>query len=371
MVTFLRRRDYKIVKELGQGACGKTVLLHDQQIDEHFVCKKYVPYSEDHRQDLFAGFVREIKLLHKVFHPNVVRMFNYYLYPEQLNGYILMEYVDGLDVDDYLAGNPDHTNDMFIQAVAGFAYLERAGILHRDIRPGNLMVGGDGVLKIIDLGFGKKIERSADFDKSITLNWWCEPPIDFQATRYDFRTEVYFVGKLFQRIIQDNQITYFKYLDTLSAMCQRDPESRIGGFNAIEQTISTELFSELDYFSEHDLIAYRMFSNALCKHITKIEKHAKYVTDIEKLRAQLTDVYQKTMLEDTIPDAGMVLNCFVKGMYYYRKEGFDVDTVRHFLNLLRATHDERARVILANLHTKLDARPRYLPDVLTEDDIPF
>ena len=47
---------------------------------------------------------------------------------------------------------------MFIQAVAGFAYLERAGILHRDIRSGNLMVGGDGVLKIIDLGFGKKIE---------------------------------------------------------------------------------------------------------------------------------------------------------------------------------------------------------------------
>ena len=197
MVTFLRRRDYTIVKELGQGACGKTVLLHDQQIDEHFVCKKYVPYSEDHRQNLFAAFVREIKLLHKVFHPNVVRMFNYYLYPEQFNGYILMEYINGLDVDDYLAENPDHTNDMFIQTVAGFAYLERAGILHRDIRPGNLMVAGDGVLKIIDLGFGKKIERSADFDKSITLNWGCEPPIDFQAARYDFRTEVYFVGKLF------------------------------------------------------------------------------------------------------------------------------------------------------------------------------
>ena len=219
VVAFLRRRDYKIVRELGQGACGKMVLLYDDQIDEHFVCKKHIPYSEGHRQELFAGFTREVKLLHRVLHQNVVRVFNYYLYPEQLTGYILMEHVNGLEIDDHLAQNPEQTNDLFLQAVAGFGYLERAGILHRDIRPGNLMVREDGVLKIIDLGFGKKIEHTADFDKSISLNWWCEPPLEFQTARYDFTTEVYFVGKLFQRIIQDNQLARFKYLDVLAAMC--------------------------------------------------------------------------------------------------------------------------------------------------------
>ena len=58
-------------------------------------------------------------------------------------------------------------------------------------------------------------------------------------------------------------------------------------------------------------------------------------------------------------------------MYYYRKDGLDVAIVRDFLNLLRGTRDERAKVILANLHTRLDALPRYSPDVLTDDDIPF
>lgn len=370
VVVFLRRRDFRMVRELGQGACGKTVLLYDQQIDEHFVCKKYVPYSEGHRQELFAGFVREVKLLHKVFHPNVVRVFNYYLYPEQFSGYILMEYVDGLDIDDHLARNPEHTNDMFLQAVAGFAYLERTGILHRDIRPGNLMVRDDGVLKIIDLGFGKKIEHSVDFDKSISLNWWCEPPLEFQTARYDFKTEVYFVGKLFQRIIQENQVAHFKYLDTLSAMCNRDPSARISGFTAVEQTIRSEQFFESD-FREQDLAAYRRFSDALCHHITKIESGAKYATDIPKLRTQLTDVYQRFMLEETVPDSAVVLRCFVNGMYYYRKQGLDVSTVRDFLRLLRATVDERAKIILANLHTKLDALPRYSESVLTDDDIPF
>lgn len=102
VVQFLRKRDYTLVKELGQGACGKTVLLYDDQIDENFVCKKYVPYSESHRQELFANFVREIKLLHKVHHQNVVRVFNYYLYPEQMTGFILMEFVDGTEVDEFL-----------------------------------------------------------------------------------------------------------------------------------------------------------------------------------------------------------------------------------------------------------------------------
>jgi len=153
IVHFLRKRDYTLIRKLGQGGCGQTVLLHDDEIDEHFVCKKYVPYSEAERQPLFRNFVREIKLLHKVHHQNVVRVFNHYLYSDQFTGYILMEFVDGAEVDDYLAKKPEQTNEVFLQAVTGFSYLERIGILHRDIRPGNLMVTEDGVLKIIDCGF--------------------------------------------------------------------------------------------------------------------------------------------------------------------------------------------------------------------------
>src|SRR4051794_873103 len=102
LIQFVRQRDYALVKELGEGACGKTVLLRDDILNEHFVCKKYSPFSEDHRQELFANFIREIKLLHQLHHQNVVRIFNYYLYPELLSGYIVMEYVKGSDLEEYL-----------------------------------------------------------------------------------------------------------------------------------------------------------------------------------------------------------------------------------------------------------------------------
>src|ERR1035437_10054785 len=184
IISFVRKRDYRLIRELGQGACGKTVLLYDDQIDEHFVCKKYVPYSESQRAVLFNNFVREIKLLHKLHHTNVVRVFNYYLYPEALAGYILMDFVDGPDIEDYIREHPEQVNEVFIQSITGFSYLERSGILHRDVRPGNLLVDKAGHLKIIDLGFGKQITDSVDFDKSVTLNWWCELPSEFQQGRY-------------------------------------------------------------------------------------------------------------------------------------------------------------------------------------------
>lgn len=304
IVTFLRKRDYRMVRELGCGACGRTVLLHDDQIDEHFVCKKYCPFSESLRTELFANFVREIKLLHQVHHPNVVRVFNYYLYPDQFMGFILMEFVDGYDVDEFITANPEKANDIFLQAVSGFAHLENSGILHRDIRPKNLMVTTDGVAKIIDLGFGKQVVDSKDFDKSISLNWWCEPPRDFDDSRYDFTTEVYFVGKLFEKIIRENSISHFHYTDVLRRMCDRDHESRIQAFSLVLQQVRNDQFSEIS-FSDSDRQAYRRFADELCEHITKIESGAKYFDDLERIERQLRNVFEKVMLEETVPDCAL------------------------------------------------------------------
>jgi serine/threonine protein kinase len=107
IVEFLRKRDYRLVKVLGQGACGRTVLLHDDVLNEYFVCKKYRPYSEAERQALYSNFVNEIRLLLKANHRNVVRVFHYYLYPDQFSGFIVMEYVEGVDIGEYLRSNPE------------------------------------------------------------------------------------------------------------------------------------------------------------------------------------------------------------------------------------------------------------------------
>jgi hypothetical protein len=368
LIQFVRTRDYKLVKELGAGACGRTVLLRDEQIEEYFVCKKYHPYSESQREALFEGFVREVKLLHRLHHRNVVRVFNHYLYPDKLAGYILMEYVDGSNIEEYCKSTPERVNELFLQAVDGFGYLELCGVLHRDIRPANLMVGSDGGLKIIDLGFGKRVKSSADFEKSITLNWWCDTPQEFNEKRYDFSTEVYFVGKLFERVIQESQVGKFKYATALRGMCEYDPSRRIKKFADIDKMIRSDQFSEME-FSEEDKSVYRRFSSAICEQITKIESGATYVSDPDQILAKLLEAYRGLMLEERVPDAGVILRCLIAGSYYYRKVGLRCEYVLDFIKLLKGASVEQKRVIIANLYTKLDAIDRYMD--ISDDDIPF
>jgi len=371
IVHFLRRRDYKFIKELGQGACGKTVLLEDQELGEFFVCKKYHPYSETRRTELFNNFIREIKLLHRVFHENVVRIFNYYLYSDICAGYILMEHIDGLDIDDYLISHPERINEVFLQTLNGFRHLESNNIMHRDIRTTNVLVRNDGVVKIIDFGFGKTVETPADFDKSITLNWWCELPEEFYNKIYDFRSEVYFVGKLFQKIIHDIGIDTFKHKDLLNGMCRIDPKARIQTFLAADTQIQSDKFYEID-FSAWELDAYRAFSQAIVEHISKIETGAKYRTDIDRFQRELTSAYSRFMLEVNIPDPVLVTSCLVDGPYYYRKAKFPVSAVTDFVRLFKSVGIEKRHIILANLYTKLDNIPRYSREEEVEpDDIPF
>lgn len=369
-ITFLRKRDYRFIRALGAGACGQTVLLYDDIIEKHFVCKKYQPYHESFRKELFDGFLREIKLLHQLHHKNVVRVFNYYVYPTDMIGYILMEHIDGVDIQTHISKKPEHLNDLFLQAVSGFQYMEENGILHRDIRPWNLLVTTSGDLKIIDLGFGKAVASSADFGKSISLNWWCDVPDEFTSGKYDFKTEVYFVGKLFEKLIGEASFESFNQKNLLRKMCMRNPDDRIASFAEVAKECRSEEVSDVE-FSKSQVEAYRRFATILSQVIERIEHGARYLDDIDRIKRQLADAYRSFMLETIVPDAVIVTQCLIEGGYFYQKNGFSVAVVKDFIDLLRGCSVEQSRIVLANLQTKMDAIPRYSKEKLAMDDIPF
>ena len=376
IVEFLRRKDYVLVKELGQGACGRTVLLRDEFLDQDFVCKKYSPLEGLDRQALFQNFVREIKLLHDLHHVNVLRVFNYYLYPDRFSGFILMEYVRGDDLPTYLKNNPEQTNEIFLQVIQGFKHLESKSVLHRDIRPENLMVTDDGIVKIIDLGFGKRVETDVDFDKSISLNLWCQPPREFHVGTYNFCTEVYFVGQLFQQILVAENIQHFKYAEILNRMSDGRPENRIESFSDVERAVQSDLFREIE-FSDSERAVYRNFADGITERITKLENSVRYTDDPDKIRVALQNVVRNVALEIHMPDVAPLLRCFLNGEYYYKKSGFPVTILKQFFQLVQSVSLEKQRVALANLHSRFDSIPRYTkPRAASgfddmDDDIPF
>ncbi|MBG0869197.1 protein kinase family protein [Burkholderia sp. 9777_1386] len=367
VIKFVRQKDFVLEKRLGQGATGNTVLLHDPVINERFACKKYAPANPKHATKFFESFVREIKLLHLINHPNIVRVFNYYLFPEQSTGYILMEYADGQSIDFWLFINPETISDIFAQTINGFAYLEENGILHRDIRDSNILVTENGTVKIIDFGFGKQATKPENYDKSISLNWWCDLPNEFKNSIYDFRTEVYFVGKLFEKLIADYEIEDFEHADLLDRMCKIEPENRIASFSEVRRTILTADFGASFTHSEKD--TYRTFADGLSSIVSSIEEDSKYHTMPSTILTSLETAYKKVMLEDTVPDPALISRCFVNGGYKYIKSyKFQVNNLKRFIDMFRKCSSEKQGIIIANLHARLDAKTRY-PS--SSDDIPF
>jgi len=372
IIKFLKSKDFRFVEELGRGACGKTVKLYDEIIDETFVCKKYEPFADALKDELFDNFIQEIKLLYLLNHKNIVRVFNYYIYPEYKTGYILMEYVEGRDIETFLIDNPQKINDIFSQCVSGFLHLERSRILHRDIRPMNILVSDDAELKIIDFGFGKRANKTKDYDKSITLNWWCEPPSDFNTKVYDFKTEVYFVGKLFEKTIRERGIETFKYSGILTKMCAQSPSDRIESFAEISRALSEDRFFEIE-FNEYELEIYRDFSRSIGNSVSRIESDCKYYTDSDSIQKKLEDCYRSVMLEEYVPSNNMVIRCFLNGTYYFNKSSyFSVSAIKVFIELLRSCSKDKKNIIIDNLFARLDSLERYSnqgPDF--DDEIPF
>lgn len=370
IIKFTRQKDLKFIRDLGQGACGRTVLLYDDVINETFVCKKYAPIYDELKEDLWSNFKQEIKLLHLLNHQNIVRFFNYYLYPTKLTGYILMEYVEGNDIEKYLRDYPEKINQIFLQAIEGFAHLEQNNILHRDIRPLNLLVSNDGILKIIDFGFGKHTNHDKGYTKSITLNWLYEKPKEFESGIYNYSTEIYFLGKLFEKIISDNQIESFSYRKILSRMCNYDIPERLNSFNLIRNEILSGEFSEIS-FDFHERAAYRAFSDAIIDSIATVDYKAKFIDNPDDIQRKIENHYKYTMLEEKVATNQLVSKCLISGEFsFYKNRYIKVQVIKNFLNLLKKSSKEKKNIIIGNLQTRLESIEKDYTDQ-EYDDIPF
>lgn len=377
VIEFNRPQKYELIARLGRGACGETVHLRDTDMDIELVAKKYKPIvSRADQPNVFSELLRrfrdEARILHRVNHPNVVRVFNFFDYHDADTAYITMEYVSGSSIIEYLKEQPSSADRVFEGVVDGFYHLQEKGILHRDIRPQNILVESGGTAKIIDFGFGKDLglEANEPEQKSISLNWWCEVPPEFSDEIYDFQTEVYFVGQLFQKAVHEAGLSEFKYRLLVGDMCSADRRDRPKDSSAVNQLINEGKFAELS-FSDLEVQRYRDFANAVSEVISSVDEGVQFESNAEKIRARLDEIYRSAMLEEYLADASSLVRVFVKGGFRYKpREWVSVSTVKAFIELLGGLSEEKRSIVVANLSTRLNASKRTVRDVFS-DEIPF
>jgi eukaryotic-like serine/threonine-protein kinase len=149
---------YRILSALGSGGFGSVYLAEDTWIDKKVAIK--VP----HKQNLdFSELVKEPRLLASMSHPNIVTVLTAEKQEDVF--FIVMEYVQGQTLEHLIMreGPLEITRalDFSCQMVNAVDHAHTAGVLHRDLRPGNMLVSDNGILKVSDFGTSRFLEIAA------------------------------------------------------------------------------------------------------------------------------------------------------------------------------------------------------------------
>jgi serine/threonine protein kinase len=145
---------YAILDRLGSGSMGRVYKAHHLMMDRVVALKIIAPEIATNER-VVARFQREMKLVGRLDHPNVVRAFD----ADKINAvlFIVMEYVSGVSLGQRLREGlvpPAEMINYAAQAALGLAHAHSQGIVHRDVKPSNLLVTEDKKIKVLDLGLG-------------------------------------------------------------------------------------------------------------------------------------------------------------------------------------------------------------------------
>lgn len=375
IVRFFKQKDYVMIdNDLGSGSFGKTVVLQDPFIDELFVAKKYEPDNDKTQKEFYDSFLQEIKIMYKLYHKNVVRIFNYYPYESSYTGYIIMEYIDGKRIDKYLefCVGIEAPDNLFVQLIDGFDYIEKQGILHRDIRAGNILVTKDGVVKIIDFGLGKTfspVDTSKDSMNDIINRLGLDRlPNEYFEGKYDSRTDMFYLAELYNRLLErtGNDII-FSYSAILQKMMEIDRENRYASFSEIKEAMAKKDFGNLE-ISQKDKEIYQEFSNAIMTCLSCFKESRTFVTDIKEFKENLHSVIQRNCFENIVQNPNDLVSIVVKGNYkFYTQREIPCEVVAEFEKWFNSLSVDWQRLVLNNIIAKLSiVKIEY-----ADDELPF
>ena len=153
---------YVILRLLGVGGMGEVYEAYDPELARRVAIKVVQTRSGSHvqpdrRQRDRARLVREAKSLARLSHPNIVPIYDVGILDDQ-SIFVAMEFVAGLSLREKMADGCEHWRehlDIALQAGLGLAAAHDAGLVHRDVKPENIMVGSDGRVCLLDFGLAK------------------------------------------------------------------------------------------------------------------------------------------------------------------------------------------------------------------------
>jgi mitogen-activated protein kinase 1/3 len=202
---------YQPIKKLGSGAYGMVCSATDEKTGKKVAIKKV--RDAFHNLTDAKRILREMKLLQHLSHPNVIELTDL-INPTKVSEfedlYLVMEYMQS-DLHRIIYSDNDLSEDhvayIIYQILCGLKYLHSAAVIHRDLKPGNVLINADCQVKICDFGLARGVfvttpeEPEPALTEYVVTRWYRAPEVMVSAQKYDYAIDVWAVGCIMAELL--------------------------------------------------------------------------------------------------------------------------------------------------------------------------
>src|SRR5437870_3234697 len=207
---------YEIRSKIGEGGMGEVYLAEDMRLHRR-VALKVLPADVAANRDRMERFVQEAKAASGLNHPNIITI--YEIDETDSGHFIVTEFIDGDTLREHMGLRPMKLHEVLevaIQIASALSAAHEAGIVHRDIKPDNVMLRRDGLVKVLDFGLAKLAEStptdSVDTEALTSIPFKTEPgmvmgtavymsPEQARGIQVDARSDIFSLGVLIYEMV--------------------------------------------------------------------------------------------------------------------------------------------------------------------------
>lgn len=201
-----RIEKYEVIEELGSGGMSRVYKCYDRDLDRNVAIKELRTELKEN-ESVLERFLREAKIIARLDHPNIVRVYEFLELKRPQGRYFVMEYVDGVSLSRMLEKFKtlpiDVASYIALKVAQGLSYAHSEGVIHRDIKPSNVMISKKGDVKLMDFG----ISRSLAIADSLTSPGVFigtpaySSPEQMEGRSVDQRTDIFSFGAMLYEML--------------------------------------------------------------------------------------------------------------------------------------------------------------------------